>query len=97
LSIGIAIYPADGTDASSLIGNADARSTGRKAADAGTIRFFEADMDQRLRERRALVHDLQERGRKPRASWSTISRRPASTARSPASRRWSAGGIRRAA
>jgi len=59
LSIGIAIYPADGTDASSLIGNADAALHRAKSGGRGTIRFFEADMDQRLRERRALVHDLQ--------------------------------------
>ena len=60
LSIGIAIYPADGTDASSLIGNADAALHRAKSGGRGTIRFFEADMDQRLRERRALVHDLQD-------------------------------------
>jgi diguanylate cyclase (GGDEF)-like protein/PAS domain S-box-containing protein len=59
LSIGIAIYPADGTDAS-LIGNADAALHRAKGGGRGTIRFFEADMDQRLRERRALVHDLQD-------------------------------------
>jgi diguanylate cyclase (GGDEF)-like protein/PAS domain S-box-containing protein len=59
LSIGIAIYPADGTDASSLLGNADAALHRAKGGGRGTIRFFEAEMDQRLRERRALVQDLQ--------------------------------------
>ena len=58
LSIGIAIYPTDGRDASELIGNADAALFRAKSAGRGTIRFFEPDMDQRLRERRALVHDL---------------------------------------
>ena len=58
LSIGIAIYPTDGTDASALIGNADAALYRAKTGGRGSIRFFEADMDQRLRERRAMVHDL---------------------------------------
>ncbi|HEX4554386.1 MAG TPA: EAL domain-containing protein, partial [Xanthobacteraceae bacterium] len=59
LSIGIAIYPADGTDASSLLGNADAALHRAKGGGRGTIRFFEAEMDQRLRERRVMVQDLQ--------------------------------------
>jgi predicted signal transduction protein with EAL and GGDEF domain len=58
LSVGIAIYPTDGTDASALIGNADAALHRAKTGGRGSIRFFEADMDQRLRERRAMVHDL---------------------------------------
>ena len=58
LSIGIAIFPTDGTDAASLIGNADAALHRAKSGGRGSIRFFEADMDQRLRERRLLVHDL---------------------------------------
>ena len=59
LSIGVAIHPSDGTDESSLIGNADAALYRAKQEGRGTIRFFEADMDKRLRERRVLVHDLQ--------------------------------------
>ncbi|HEY2137928.1 MAG TPA: EAL domain-containing protein [Xanthobacteraceae bacterium] len=59
LSIGIAIYPSDGTDVSALIGNADAALYRAKTGGRGSIRFFEADMDQRLRERRAMVRDLQ--------------------------------------
>jgi diguanylate cyclase (GGDEF)-like protein len=58
LCIGIAIFPTDGTDAASLIGNADAALHRAKSGGRGSIRFFEADMDQRLRERRLLVHDL---------------------------------------
>jgi len=58
LSIGIAIYPTDGADASELIGNADAALHRAKTGGRGAIRFFAADVDQRLRERRALVHDL---------------------------------------
>jgi diguanylate cyclase (GGDEF)-like protein/PAS domain S-box-containing protein len=58
LSIGIAIYPTDGNDGTSLLGNADAALYRAKADGRGSIRFFEADMDQRLRDRRALVQDL---------------------------------------
>jgi diguanylate cyclase (GGDEF)-like protein/PAS domain S-box-containing protein len=58
LSVGIAIYPIDGVDEVSLIGNADAALYRAKAEGRGSIRFFEADMDHRLRERRALLHDL---------------------------------------
>jgi diguanylate cyclase (GGDEF)-like protein/PAS domain S-box-containing protein len=58
LSIGIAIYPTDGTDASELIGNADAALYRAKTGGRGAISFFAADVDQRLRERRALLHDL---------------------------------------
>jgi diguanylate cyclase len=58
LSVGVAIYPTDGVDAKTLIGNADAALYRAKADGRGAIRFFEADMDRRLRERRALQHDL---------------------------------------
>jgi diguanylate cyclase (GGDEF)-like protein/PAS domain S-box-containing protein len=58
LSIGVAIFPADGNDASSLMANADAALYRAKTGGRGSIRFFEAEMDHRLRERRALVHDL---------------------------------------
>jgi diguanylate cyclase (GGDEF)-like protein/PAS domain S-box-containing protein len=58
VSIGIAIFPANGNDAAALIGNADAALFRVKAQGGGTFRFFEADMDQRLRERRALQQEL---------------------------------------
>ena len=58
LSIGVAIYPADGMDSAAVIGNADAALYRAKSEGRGTIRFFDADMDQRLRDRRALQHDL---------------------------------------
>jgi diguanylate cyclase (GGDEF)-like protein/PAS domain S-box-containing protein len=59
LSIGVAIFPIDGTDAAMLQGNADAALYRTKADGRGSVRFFEADMDQRLRDRRALQRDLQ--------------------------------------
>jgi diguanylate cyclase (GGDEF)-like protein/PAS domain S-box-containing protein len=58
LSAGIALYPLDGTDATSLIGNADAALYRAKADGRGALRYFEPEMDYRLRERRALLHDL---------------------------------------
>jgi predicted signal transduction protein with EAL and GGDEF domain len=58
LSIGVAIYPADGADMTALVANADAALYRAKADGRGSIRFFEADMDKRLRERRALEKDL---------------------------------------
>jgi diguanylate cyclase (GGDEF)-like protein len=58
LSIGVAIFPADGADASSLLANAEAALHRAKTGGPGSIRFFAAEMDQRLRERRAMVHDL---------------------------------------
>jgi diguanylate cyclase (GGDEF)-like protein/PAS domain S-box-containing protein len=58
LSIGVAIYPNDGEDATTLLGNADAALYRAKNEGRGLIRFFESDMDERLRERRSLQHDL---------------------------------------
>jgi diguanylate cyclase (GGDEF)-like protein len=58
LSVGIAIFPSDGKEADSLAGNADAALYRAKAEGRGTIRFFEPEMDQRLRERRAMQLDL---------------------------------------
>jgi diguanylate cyclase (GGDEF)-like protein/PAS domain S-box-containing protein len=58
LSIGVAVYPNDGDDATTLMANADAALYRAKNEGRGLIRFFEPDMDQRLRERRSLQHDL---------------------------------------
>jgi diguanylate cyclase (GGDEF)-like protein/PAS domain S-box-containing protein len=59
VSIGVAIYPTDGTDAATLLGNSDAALYRAKGSGRGAIRFFEAEMDLRLRERRSLQQDLQ--------------------------------------
>lgn len=58
LSVGVAIYPADGADTASLLGNADAALYRAKADGRGGVRFFAAEMDEQLRERRALQKDL---------------------------------------
>ncbi len=58
LSIGIAIYPFDGPDAATLLINGDAALARAKRDGRGSLRFFEAEMDQQLRERRVLQHEL---------------------------------------
>ena len=58
LSIGVALYPTDGKDATALLSNADAALNRAKNEGRSTYRFFEANLDQSLRERRALQHDL---------------------------------------
>ena len=58
ITIGIALYPSDGGDASTLLANADAALYRGKSEGRGSIRYFEAEMDTRLRERRLLQQDL---------------------------------------
>jgi diguanylate cyclase (GGDEF)-like protein len=57
-SIGIAVAPADGTDADQLMKNADLALYRAKSDGRGTYRFFEPDMDRRMHERRQLELDL---------------------------------------
>src|SRR5258707_11498569 len=58
ISIGVAIFPDDGADATTLLNNADAALYRAKTDGRGTTRFFEVEMDNRLRERRAIQHEL---------------------------------------
>ena len=58
ISVGVAVYPADGTDLKTLIANADAALYRAKTETRGTTRFFEAELSMRLRERRVLQEDL---------------------------------------
>ncbi len=58
MSLGVAIYPHDGQDQTSLVANADAALYRAKADGRGGVRFFEPDMDARIRERHALQHEL---------------------------------------
>ena len=58
MSIGVAVFPADGTDAKTLIANADAALYQAKSEVRGSVRFFEAKLGSRLRERRELQIDL---------------------------------------
>jgi diguanylate cyclase (GGDEF)-like protein len=58
LSIGIAVFPVDGADASTLMVNGDAALSRAKCDGRGSLRFFEAEMDKQRRERRAMQHEL---------------------------------------
>jgi len=58
LSIGIAISPTDGRDAATLLANAEAALHRAKHERPGVAQLFEAEMDAKLRERRALEHEL---------------------------------------
>jgi diguanylate cyclase (GGDEF)-like protein/PAS domain S-box-containing protein len=58
VSIGIAIAPKDTGDLDELLKSADMALYGAKADGRGTFRFFEPDMDARMRARRELETDL---------------------------------------
>ncbi|SPP93032.1 Uncharacterized signaling protein CC_0091 (fragment) [Bradyrhizobium vignae] len=58
LCIGIALFPRDADNAVSLLANADAALYRAKHEGRGAVRLFTAAMDQQLRDRRALEHDL---------------------------------------
>jgi diguanylate cyclase (GGDEF)-like protein len=58
LSIGAAVYPHDGADTIMLLANADAALYRAKADGRQTVRFFDPEIDRRLRERFALQLEL---------------------------------------
>lgn len=58
LSIGGAVYPTDGTDAKTLMVNADTALYRAKAEARGSLLLFEPEMSARLGERLALQEDL---------------------------------------
>jgi diguanylate cyclase (GGDEF)-like protein len=58
VSVGVAIYPADGVDNQTLLANADAALYRAKSEGRGVVRFFQPSMDESLRDRRVLQHDL---------------------------------------
>ena len=57
-SIGIAIGPTDSATPDNLMRNADLALYRAKADGRGAFRFFEAGMDAKMQERRAMEHDL---------------------------------------
>jgi diguanylate cyclase (GGDEF)-like protein len=59
-SIGIAIAPIDGSDADDLSKNADLALYCAKQEGKGQHRFFEKDMDRRMRDWHEMEHDLRE-------------------------------------
>jgi len=58
LSMGAAVFPRDGNDMMALLANADAALYRAKAEGRQSVRFFDPEMDRRLRERYAMQHDL---------------------------------------
>jgi diguanylate cyclase (GGDEF)-like protein/PAS domain S-box-containing protein len=58
VSVGIALAPDDALNADDLLKNADMALYRAKSEGRGTYRFFEREMDTRMRERRALEMDL---------------------------------------
>ncbi len=60
VSIGIAMGKVDGNTAHELLNNADLALYRSKSEGKGTYRFYEMEMDQIVKERRSLEHDLRE-------------------------------------
>jgi diguanylate cyclase (GGDEF)-like protein/PAS domain S-box-containing protein len=58
LSIGIALSPTDGTDVDQLLKSADMALYGAKSDGRGTYRYFQPEMDARMKSRRNLEIDL---------------------------------------
>ena len=58
ISIGISIAPIDGSEPDRLMKNADLALYGAKSEGRGTYRFFEQEMDTRMKARRDLEMDL---------------------------------------
>ncbi len=58
MSIGAAVFPRDGTDSTTLLGNADAALYRAKAEGRRIVRFYDASMDRPVRETHALQRDL---------------------------------------
>jgi diguanylate cyclase (GGDEF)-like protein/PAS domain S-box-containing protein len=55
---GISIFPRNGRDGAALLANAGAALSRAKAKSRGSVVFYEAEMDQQMRDRRALHQDL---------------------------------------
>ncbi|ACI92245.1 diguanylate cyclase/phosphodiesterase [Afipia carboxidovorans OM5] len=58
VTVGVSIFPRNGKNGAALLANADAALSRAKARAGGSIVFYEAEMDQQIRDRRALHHDL---------------------------------------
>jgi diguanylate cyclase (GGDEF)-like protein len=58
LSIGAAVYPADGKTSGGLLNHADAALYRAKADGRGVLRFYQPAMDERVHEQRLLQQDL---------------------------------------
>ena len=60
ISIGISVAPVDAVNPDQLLKNADMALYGAKADGRGTYRFFEPEMDSRMKARRTLEMDLRQ-------------------------------------
>jgi len=58
VTAGISIFPRNGHDGAALLANAGAALSRAKAKSRGSIVFYEAEMDQQVRDRRALHQEL---------------------------------------
>ncbi len=58
MTTGIAIFPSNGADAASLLANASVALFRAKAKSRGSISVFEPEMDQQIRDRRAMHQEL---------------------------------------
>ncbi len=58
VSVGVAIAPSDGSSSDELLKNADLALERARRDGAGNARFFERGMDERLRARHKLEHDM---------------------------------------
>ena len=58
--VGAALHGVDGDDASALLNNAELALLRAKASGRGAWSFYDASLDRRLQERRALANDLRE-------------------------------------
>jgi diguanylate cyclase (GGDEF)-like protein len=58
ISIGVAMSPDDGVSVEELLKSADLAAYAAKASGRGTFRFFEAEMDRRIKLRRVMELDL---------------------------------------
>jgi len=68
VTAGISIFPRNGRDGAALLANAGAALSRAKAKSRGSIVFYEAEMDQQIRDRRALHQELHNALRKGEVS-----------------------------